>query len=436
MEWRCKVAKKSLSILLVACTVVLVLATLLSMCTCSSSSGEKTSIKVGVAATITGDIAPYWAPCWQVGKIAFDVINEDPPLGRPLEAIVTDEESSPDGGVKAANYLGGQNVAFEIGYCSNSLLAALDVIERFGIPTFTQWAGSTTLDQTPQGKERLFFRCNPSDSGRGPLHGLYWEEVLAPEGYKTVAILSSTDEASKSSMQGARTALEKAGAQVVYYTEFPPDQATFTRILDEAFAAKPDLIYLGCPVEVGAIVLHEWWNSNLSKDVFWDVPEEWNNPEALAAVTPAPGALDNKLITVGEADIPESNQAYQAMISAYENVYGVGARPDNPYGWDFWDCLNIAALAIVKAGEATPAAISQNIVDVANPPGVAVYSYAEGKKALEQGEEINYEGAGSPDDFDEYGNVLAPLTVILDVDGQWQIVKTYTAEQQAAFINR
>lgn len=210
------------------------------------ASKEKAPIKVGIAATETGAIAPWWPGCWQVGKMTIDLINEDPPLGRPLKAIIDDEESTPEGAIKTANYLGGQGVVFAVGYESDGLWAALSTIERFGTPTFTQWAGTPKLDKTSAGKKRLFFRTCAGDTTMDTLYGLYWKHKLAPQGYKKVAVLNGTDEASRGTALTAIYYLKKAGAKIVLHKEFPKEQAAFSRLLGKTFAKKPDAIFLGC----------------------------------------------------------------------------------------------------------------------------------------------------------------------------------------------
>jgi hypothetical protein len=51
--------------------------------------------------------------------------------------------------------------------------------------------------------------------------------------------------------------------------------------------------------------------------------------------------------------------------------------------------------------------IKDNLRVVANPPGTAVYSFAEGAKLLADGKKINYEGASGACDFDAIGDILS-----------------------------
>ena len=82
----------------------------------------------------------------------------------------------------------------------------------------------------------------------------------------------------------------------------------------------------------------------------------------------------------------------------------------NVYAAMAWDMVATLALAIEAAGSPATAAIQAKIREVANPPGTAVSSFAEGKAALKSGK-INYEGASSKIDFDQYGDVTPDFSV-------------------------
>jgi branched-chain amino acid transport system substrate-binding protein len=85
-------------------------------------------------------------------------------------------------------------------------------------------------------------------------------------------------------------------------------------------------------------------------------------------------------------------------------------------------------LAIQAAGKATGEGIAENMQKVANPPGVKVYSFAEGKEQLLLGNDIDYEGASGPCDFDEYGNVAGGFSkYVFDSNGEGVLVKYYPA---------
>ncbi|MBW2169998.1 MAG: hypothetical protein JRG69_12220, partial [Deltaproteobacteria bacterium] len=55
--------------------------------------------------------------------------------------------------------------------------------------------------------------------------------------------------------------------------------------------------------------------------------------------------------------------------------------------------------------------IVENVRKVAQPPGVKVYNYADGVKALRAGKEINYEGIAGTQDWNKFGDPITYLKV-------------------------
>jgi hypothetical protein len=91
--------------------------------------------------------------------------------------------------------------------------------------------------------------------------------------------------------------------------------------------------------------------------------------------------------------------------------------------------MNLIGLAFVKEGEANRQAVPNHLGDLGNPPGTKVSTFAEGKEALEAGDEVDYVGASNPQNFDDTGDPLGPFSVLQATDGEWSEVTTYSAEQ-------
>ncbi|MEE8471042.1 MAG: amino acid ABC transporter substrate-binding protein, partial [Dehalococcoidia bacterium] len=104
----------------------------------------------------------------------------------------------------------------------------------------------------------------------------------------------------------------------------------------------------------------------------------------------------------------------QAFLSAYESAFA--ELPPEPYIDTTYDAVVLIAQAAEKAGTTTDsAAIRDALRDVANPPGEVVGPGADSiKRAFEliaAGEDINYEGAGGSQDFDENGDVFTTIEI-------------------------
>ncbi len=75
----------------------------------------------------------------------------------------------------------------------------------------------------------------------------------------------------------------------------------------------------------------------------------------------------------------------------------------------------------MEAAQSTSGAdVAGKIIEVASGPGKEVYSFQEGKDALAAGEDINFQGASSTLDMNEFGNLESPLLAVLTVqNGEW-----------------
>ncbi len=76
-------------------------------------------------------------------------------------------------------------------------------------------------------------------------------------------------------------------------------------------------------------------------------------------------------------------------------------------------------LGALAAGSTEGAAIAESIVDVTGPPGKK-YTFeqlAEASEAIENGEDIDYEGASGPIDWDENGDLSKYIYTVSEFKG-------------------
>ena len=146
----------------------------------------------------------------------------------------------------------------------------------------------------------------------------------------------------------------------------------------------------------------------------WIMPGWAANPDLVKALG---NDVVEGLISVDSVS-NESAGSYKALDAAYNKAMGKPLST-NVYAAMTYDMVMCIALAMEAAGaNATVTQANAKIRDVANPPGTAVYSFAEGKKLLAQKQKINYEGASSRLDFDQYGDVTPDFGVYVIEKGQ------------------
>jgi branched-chain amino acid transport system substrate-binding protein len=84
-----------------------------------------------------------------------------------------------------------------------------------------------------------------------------------------------------------------------------------------------------------------------------------------------------------------------------------------------YDMVISLGLAMEAAGPgANVTQVNAKLRDVANPPGNAVATFAEGKAQIAKKGKVNYEGASGKLDFDKYGDVTPDFGVYIIVKGQ------------------
>jgi len=119
------------------------------------------------------------------------------------------------------------------------------------------------------------------------------------------------------------------------------------------------------------------------------------------------------------------------QANEFKNVFDVttGADPkaDLPgYAANQYDAAILAVLAIQRAGTITDGKkIRDALFDVSRPPGTAFSpsKLGEALVALRSGQDIDYDGASGPVNFDDLGEVLANFVVFRVQTGKFAEVK-------------
>ena len=82
---------------------------------------------------------------------------------------------------------------------------------------------------------------------------------------------------------------------------------------------------------------------------------------------------------------------------AYKRVQAIlGTANPDPYSCQIYDHVNLAALAMAKAGKASGIAIHDAVRLVSQGSGQKVYDAVSGMKLLAAGQAVNYDGASGP----------------------------------------
>jgi len=197
-------------------------------------------VKVGVIIPLSGGAGPQGQHVTQAIQAMAATINESGGvLGRPIEVLVRDDESTPAVGVSRASELIGQDVAVIIeGWNSPVALAMQPVISRAGILDITLFASADAI-LSGEGNP-LPIRLNASNSQGGAAVAQAIAQTLKA---KRIAFLTENDAYGVGTQESIEAEFKRLNYsyQKVAEEKFPFTQADFRVALTNVRAANPDV---------------------------------------------------------------------------------------------------------------------------------------------------------------------------------------------------
>lgn len=338
--------------------------------------------------------------------------------GLTLEYIHADSQTSAEAAKKAAEKLIQKDkVAAIIGSSSSGVI--IPVAETVTCPAdmllISPGATAAYITELPQdaGKDYLFRTC-PSDTLQGVVLG-----KLAAGLYKTASVMYVNNPYGQGLARQFARSFTKRGGYV--YAMIPHGEAVAKSYADElrnAFArmysTKPfrsgrsDVLCVFSYPEHAKVYVKEAINIYDCKQFLFC---DGSKSEELAAAV-GPKNLEGDMGTSPGVAVGE---AFLKFNADYKAAYG--ELPKSPFIANAYDAAAVIGLAAyaAKARGLPPTTenIRNQLREVADPPGTFVGpgEFERAFKLLDQGQPVNYEGASGPVDFDQHGDVLAPIEV-------------------------
>jgi branched-chain amino acid transport system substrate-binding protein len=316
------------------------------------ASAQGATLKIGMCAPVTGPAAESGRYAQFGAHLAADAMNKaGGVLGKPIELIVEDDQTTNPGVVLAFSKLAAQSdiVAFLGSIRSTQVHAMAPDVLKLGKPVMI---GGTDPTLTYMSNPWLFrFRPNDSYSGR----------VLADFGCNTLgkknwAIVHSTDAFGAAGGKALTEALGKIdGAKIALDQGYANQSQDFTPVV---LAIK----------QSGADILGSYFTFENDLGIFarqlrqLGVAIPYVGSPSITNVTARKLAGPALYNTYGVADfVEDSSEAAKAFGKVYREIAKVA--PDNLSAWTY-DAVTVLSLAINKAGSAEPAAIREAILSV------------------------------------------------------------------------
>ncbi len=381
----------------------------------TAGGGDEGPIKFGMLIGVTGDYAPYYDVSKAGADVAIAEINDaGGVLGRQVELVVVDNKSTVEGAVQGfSQVVDVEDVDALGGPESDGAIANLQAIKDLKLPTICPACGTSELDEA--GGDYIW-RITSSDSDGGLISAQFARDA----GFTRVAMLVQNTEGASAPADVFKQVFSEVG-EVIADVRFDPGQSSYQAQVDQAFADDPEVVYVGSGFEAGGIILTEWQRRGYGGTFLFS--PDMTVPE-IAALTQQGVEIGDGVARSAIAAYDTESPAYQSYAPRFEEI--IGEPPSaGLYDANQYDQYIILALAMTAAGSTDGEAVAAVITDLLNPPGTTVYSYAEGVAALEAGEDIDYHGASSSLDVNEFGNLSSPnFGEQHIVDGEWTQVAT------------
>jgi branched-chain amino acid transport system substrate-binding protein len=378
----------------------------LALASCGDDGGggggeAQLDLVIGDLVPLTGDLADFGPAGRKGADLAAEEIQAAVKQVGADHTVEVVHEDAPDdtGSVQAARKVIADGATCSAGaYASTDTLAtARSVTVREGVMLISP---ASTADQlTDLDDDGLFARTAPPDALQGKALADRMDRVLGGLDGKTINIGARNDVYGTGFANSLQEELEGRGATVGESVIYDPEQPSYNSEASQITSGNPDaFVIIDFPetyAKVGpALVRTGNWDPTksfftdglASTDLVASVGREATE----GMIGSAPGTLSGK------------------SLDAFDKLYNDAPGPArNLFDSTNFDAVMLCYLGAVAAGSTDGQDIADSIVDVTGPGGTK-YSWEQlpdAVEALQNGDDIDYEGASGPIDWDENGDL-------------------------------
>ena len=386
---------------------------LLTSCQGQGGGGSTDSgLKLGSLAPTTGDLASIGQNWPAAVQLAVDTINECGGVNEaPVSLVNEDSQTDPSAGSTAMTKLAEvDGVAGVVGAFASSVSgAAIDVAVRNNVMMVSPGSTSPVFTERAQNGEfdGYWARTAPPDT--------YQSQALAAlaqkRGFENVSTVAINNDYGVGFEQQFVEAFKTDGGNIVGQpVRYDPKATTLDSEAKAAFENNPDAVAAVLYAETGSVLLKSAFENGYLNDTTVLLTDGVYSDDFVRQVGKT---SDGKSIIAGAlGTVPGSDgQALGDFTALWNEKTGKELTAFVPHNWDATVLMMLAAEASdTNTGEG----IRDNILEVANAPGVEVSDACEAMELVRQGEDINYQGASGNVDIDENGDVVGSYDV-------WQV---------------
>ena len=378
----------------------------------------KIDLTIGDSIPLTGDLADFGPPGQKASDLAVSVINQanqQAGVDNTVKVVHEDNETSPQAAVQAARKL----VDSDNASCITGAWASSDTIptaQSVSIPDgVLQISPASTSDEiTSLNDDGLVNRTAPPDSFQGPTLANTMADAMGGAQGKTVNIGARNDSYGTGLAGTFGDAWKELGGTVGQQVIYDPEQPSYDSEAAQITSGNPDAIVIIDFPETFAKV-----GPALQRTGNWDPSKGWFT-DGLASGD-VPDSVDAQVIDGMRGTAPGSPDKGEAS-TAFDDLYTSSDPKDvdrQTFDTQNFDATILCYLAAVAAGSTDGKDMADKLVDVSAPPGTP-YTWEqlpEAIKALQNGDDIDYQGASGAIDMDAAGDATAGVYDIFTFKG-------------------
>ena len=337
----------------------------------SNDVADGEAIKIGLYGTITGPNALAGEMLEKGGTLAVKEINESGGInGRPLELIVYDDKSTPDGALRAVTRLVEVDkvIAIAASNSSPNILATTQVSEEAKV---LQVGAGTSPSYTNAGYEYLF-----RGTANGDLPNSASVDAMKEMGVKTIGILSV---AAENGVSGVASFKGFMGDDIEVLVEetYQPTDTDYTGQIAKIIDAEPDGVLIYGMTNESALAIRQF--RRMGYDGYIYGPEALGVPDLLEVA----GEAANDVIFGSGAVIPAtveeaSNPVEKAFLEVFVEEYG--EMPVSDVVYRGYDSVRIIAEALKNADDINnPESIREAVLNITDLDLIGgTYDFSDG----------------------------------------------------------
>jgi branched-chain amino acid transport system substrate-binding protein len=374
--------------LVLALVIVLALTfATLALAACGGDEGDggdtaAAPFKIGLAAPFTGDYATYGASHEGGAKIAVEELNAAGGVnGGQVSTELGDDLGDPKQAVLVAQkFIDDTSIVFVNGHMfSGATIAAGVKYESAGLTMISPSA--TNPDITPLGA--FIWRICMTDAFQGEGLAKYSVTTL---GKQKIAIMYDSSDYGRGLADAFESGVTGTGGAIVEKQQYATGDTDFKSQLTKIKGAGPDLLFLSGYYPEGSKIAQQ------ARELGMDVQMLGSDGYASDELPKLGGAAVEGMLVSTFFDYSNSDPAIQKFVEAYKAAND-GANPDW-FAANSYDVIMLAAQAATNAGSNDRTALNDALGSIGT-----------------------YEGISGPITFDENGDVVKPLTIVIVQDG-------------------